>query len=153
MTFQLDPLNVKPQVLYVENTDKGFILEASGSRVGIGEFQPQAAGPFSAASLSGTFGENTGPSVFSDYQNHNGLLVLDGISSFGLTTDTSDTIQFLRTKIRGGTYAVSSNGRGTISFATGEEVAFWIISPDEFIWVFTVTPGDFGPALLDCFKL
>jgi hypothetical protein len=148
------PTSIKPQVLYLEDTNRGFILEAAGSEVTFGEIQPQAAGPFSAASLSGTFGENTGPPPVSIYQDTNGLGTLDGISSFSFTLDTSDTVQFLRTKIRGGTYTVDSNGRGTMSFP-GYELVFWIVSPNDFLCIFTVaqTPVlDTNPALAEFFR-
>jgi hypothetical protein len=148
------PTSMNPQVLYLESPNRGFILEAAGSEVTFGEIQPQAAGPFSAASLSGTFGENTGPPPVSIYQDTNGLSTLDGISSFSFTLDTSDTEQFLRTKIRSGTYTVDLNGRGTMSFP-GYELVFWIVSPNEFLCIFTVaqTPVlDTNPAFAEFFK-
>jgi hypothetical protein len=149
-----NPTSIKPQVLYLEDANRGFILEAAGSEVTFGEIRPQAAGPFSAASLSGTFGVSTWPPPVSIYQDSNGLSTLDGISSFSFTLDTSDTEQFLRTKIRSGTYTVGSNGRGTMSFP-GYELVFWIVSPNDFLCIYTVaqTPLlDTNPALAEFFK-
>jgi hypothetical protein len=152
MTFQLDPQNILSKVAYMEDVNAGFILDASGNVVDSGSFQPQAAGAFSPASIIGTYEEICGAPGAADFQNCIGFITLDGSGNWNLTLDTNDTIQFARTKVRNGTYAVASNGRGTMAFATGEQVVFWIVSPNEFISVFTVTPGDNGPDLLDSLK-
>lgn len=150
-----NPTIISPQVLYLEDTNRGFILEAAGSEVTFGEIQPQAAGPFSAASLSGTFGENTEPPPVSIYQDINGLSVSDGISSGTSTVDLSDPGR-LRTKFSsGGTYTVDSNGRGTSLVLPDDPLVFWIVSPNDFLCIATVrqAPLDTNPALLKYFRV
>jgi hypothetical protein len=155
ITFQFSPTNSKPHVLYLESSDRGFILEAPGSEVTFGEIKPQAAGSFSTASLLGTFGVGTWPPPYVSYQDSIGLSTLDGAGSFNVTIDTSDTEQFLRTKIRSGTYAASANGRGTVVLTGGELLVFWMVSPSEFLCIFTLrqVPLDTQPALLDFVQL
>jgi hypothetical protein len=152
MTLQLDPQTVESKTVYLEDVNKGFVLDASGTVIDIGSFQPQAAGPFNLASIAGTYEEICDAPGAVDFQNCIGFITLDGSGNWNMTLDTNDTIQFARTKVRNGTYTVAANGRGTLSFATGEQVVFWIVSPNEFISVFTVTPGDTGPNLADTRK-
>ena len=148
------PTSIQPQGLYLQDTNRGFIMEAAGREVTIGEIRPQAAGPFSAASLSGTLGDRTEPPLTSIYQDHTGLTVLDGVSNFTFTIDTSDTEQFLRTKIHSGTYSVESNGRATFLLADQVYVC-WIDVPEDALCVLTVTQTpvlDTNPALSQLFK-
>lgn len=63
---------------------------------------------------------------------------LDGVDAVNLTLDTSDKSQFLRTKIRSGTYAVDANGRETMAGLGGGDSVCWIVSPNEFLCIFTV---------------
>jgi hypothetical protein len=132
MTLQLDPATVRQQVLYLTDSNTGFILDIHDNEVNVGQFKPQSPGPFNAATVAGTFDLDCGPPLLSDFQTCVGLSTLDGVGNITSTIDSSDTIQNLRVKIRSGTYVVDANGRGTQSWTDGTVLTFWIVSPTEF---------------------
>jgi hypothetical protein len=132
MTLQIDPATVRQQVLYLTDSNTGFILDIHDNEVNVGKLKPQSPGPFNAATVAGTFALDCGLPLVSDNQTCIGLSTLDGAGNVTSTIDSSDTIQNLRVKIRSGTYVVEANGRGTESWTDGTVLTFWIVSPNEF---------------------
>ena len=121
-------------VAYFFNPNEAFLLQTSGTDVLFGRLKGQAAGPFSEASLSGTYLTYTGPPPGENAENDSGLTTFDGAGGLTATVDvvTFGNLQYLDFN---GTYTVAPNGRGTLIFsspATGSGV-FWVVSPGEVV--------------------
>ena len=132
MALQIDPVTVRQQVLYMTDSNAGYFLDIHDNEVNVGNLKPQSPGPFDATTVGGTMAIDCGPPLVSDFQTCVGLSTMDGAGNLTSTIDSSDFIQNLRVKIRGGTYTVDPNGRGTELWTDGTVLAFWIVSPNEF---------------------
>lgn len=120
---------------YLTGTNAGFLLDSGGNEAG--EFNPQAAGPFSNASLSGsllyggTYDVNTqGSKVETD------TVTLDGAGNISATDDTSGT-NGLATGTFTGSYSVNPDGTGNVGTGT----VMLVISNNEFVFI---DEGDSG---------
>ncbi len=121
-------------VAYLFKPNEAFLLQTSGTNALFGRLKGQAGGPFSEASLSGTYLTYTGPPVSERAENDSGLTTFDGAGGLTSTVDvvTFGNLQYLDFT---GTYTVAPNGRGTLIFsspATGSGV-FWVVSPGEIV--------------------
>lgn len=136
-------------VFYTIDTNQAFCIGSINGNPFFGIFEPQSAGPFTAATMKGTFVEGTAAPALSLVTNLSGVLTLDGISGVTGTQDegTSSALNVA------GTYALTStgatDGSATMTLTapsafTGE---FFIISPTEAVMVST-TSGDVNPALI-----
>lgn len=140
-------------VVYLISPNYGFLI-GQDSAASSGLVEPQAAGPFTAASftsyfnfgppLSGSF--DAGSSATNDFV---GSIVSDGISAISGTigeTTGSDALNLnLSTK---GSYTVSSSGSGFISFGSPTQLpsqfVFYLVSPTE-IRAISAVPSDTQP--------
>jgi hypothetical protein len=109
-------------VLYLDDQNDGYILDDSGD-VAFGFFGAQSSGPFSNATLSGTYTGGTWFSPASNSPNFTGTVTL------GNGTITGDVT---------GTYTVdpvSGRGTGTVSLPVfgSDNLVFYIIAPDNFM--------------------
>ncbi len=116
--------NTLNYVYYLDGVNDGYIL-GSGSSAEFGFFQPQAAGPFTSASVNGTFGgatffplTPTTPNLATEITLNNGSVSAN--TPAGALT---------------GTYTVAPSGRGTASVNLpvlgGKDLVFYVIGPDS----------------------
>jgi hypothetical protein len=118
-------------VLYLDAMNDGYILDDSGS-VGFGFFEAQAAGPFTNASLNGTFQGGTWFPPVSRSPNTVAAITLNNGGISGALT---------------GTYTVDSFGRGTgtvdLPLFGSNDVVFYVVGPNNFyIMGSDATTGD-----------
>lgn len=127
-------------VLYLVSPNQAFVM-GTDANVTFG-FMENQSGPFTAASLSGTYAggsvapvlPGTGASTQVD------VAVADGVSAVNFTTDSSTSSGLGQNLNSGGTYSLPAppnNGRGTITVNGSESEIFYMISPTEFISLFT----------------
>ena len=105
------------RVLYLVDKNKAFFLDTSAG-VGFGFIEPQAAGPFSNASLSGTLPAATAaPSVNPD-PDVCGLATLDASGSFTEIASASVVSGLFVDQTTSGKYSIAANGRGLVTNIT-----------------------------------
>ncbi|HEV2194057.1 MAG TPA: hypothetical protein VGR55_00610 [Candidatus Acidoferrum sp.] len=118
--------NTLNYVYYLDSVNDGYIL-GLGNSAEFGFFQPQAAGPFTTASINGTFGSATffpltpmAPNLATEITLNNGSMSAN--TPAGALT---------------GTYAVAPSGRGTASVNLpvlgGKDLVFYVIGPDSVV--------------------
>jgi hypothetical protein len=111
-------------VYYLDNANDGYILGLD-SNAEFGFFQPQAPGPFNAASINGTFAAGTflpetpgSPNLVTEVTLNNG--------DFSANTPSGAL---------SGTYSVGASGRGTatvnLPVLGGNDLVFYVISPNS----------------------
>lgn len=134
-------LNVFNQtfVIYLVGQNSAFVLEQPNNlSVQAGLIEPQAAGPFSDVSISGTFSSGGSSSPLDEtvgtYQGDLGPVYLtsNGTGSIGgYAFDSSGTYT--------ATYSVASNGRGTLTDSTNPsnpvQYVLYMISTNKFVAV------------------
>jgi len=107
-------------VLYLDGMNDGYILDSSAS-VGFGFFEAQATGPFTNASINGTFLGGTWFPPTSTSPNSAGAITLNSGVISGAAT---------------GAYVVSPDGRGTgtvnLPIFGSNDVVFYIVGPSNF---------------------
>jgi hypothetical protein len=151
-------------VLYMIGPDKAFLLRSAPGDPQSGLLQAQSPGPFSNASLSGSFTAGT----LTDIELYDptregaaeaGKIALDGA---GNATGTVDISAFNSLGPQGfmeqdapfqATYSISTNGRGTMTVTSleGGSYVLYVISPTSFFTTFigsTNMPSGFQPGLL-----
>ncbi len=117
--------NTVDYVYYLDDSNDGFILGESGNTVEFGYFQPQAPGPFSTATINGTFASATflpmtpaSPNLATEITLNNGSISAN--TPAGALT---------------GTYTVAASGRGTanvnLPVLGGSDLVFYVIGPDS----------------------
>jgi hypothetical protein len=127
-------------IFYLVNANEAFGIGTSAN-VTSGFFEPQSAGPFTNASLNAaySFGQLVPSAEFASSagagQFQTGEIVLDGAGNVSGTTDiiTSSDALFPNQSLAGGTYAVSSNGRGTVTYNGSISNVFYVISPTRAV--------------------
>jgi hypothetical protein len=119
---------------YLTGPNTGFLLDSGGGEVG--EFEPQAAGPFSNASLSGTFffGTYAVPNQGASVQT--GTVTLDGAGNYSGTGDNSGG-DGLSTQTVTDTYLANADGSGNV----GSGTVMLVISNNKFVFI---DEGDTG---------
>lgn len=155
ITLQLPSTRTYSAIAYLSGPNEGFLMrtpgEVGGGEVAVGSFKPQAAGPFTSASVSGSFRTNT-IALRPDWwaENDSGLTTFDGVSVVSSLIDMTFDTDLYHYDFDG-SYAVSANGRGTLTFTSpsaDRQVVFWVVSPAELVGIFTVDPSDPSPVLL-----
>jgi hypothetical protein len=113
---------------YLTGPNAGFLLDSGGGEVG--EFEPQAAGPFSNASLSGTFffGTYAVPNQGSSVQT--GTVTLDGAGNYSGTGDNSGG-DGLSSQTVTDTYLANADGSGNV----GSGTVMLMISNNKFVFI------------------
>jgi hypothetical protein len=136
-----------PPLLYLAGLNTGFIVDASPG-VDTGSFEPQSAGPFSNASLSGSFFGGLAEAVIQSAQAEVDLLAPDGSGNITGTTDISSTsAQDTGSPFLAATYTVNSDGTFSVSSSDGA-VAGIIISNTKFVMISPSTFATSDPTLL-----
>jgi len=112
--------NTRNFILYLDAMNDGYVLESSGN-VSFGFFEAQATGPFTNASINGTFAGGTWFPPVSTAPNNAAAITLNNGAITGAVT---------------GTYTVDSSGRGTaavnLPLFGGNDVVFYIVGPNNF---------------------
>jgi len=133
--------------LYAISPNTAFVMDASTSKVAIGEMKSQVAvTPFSNSNILGTYLFGPGDPIEETTPLDSGIANLDGGSSLnGLgviagTEDISQPSTLSPSQALNGTYSVSSvsnNGRGAILLTSpaGKTIAVWVTSTTEFVGV------------------
>lgn len=129
-------------VLYLVNSTEAFVLTSTaqqGQPPLLGHLSPQSAGPFTAASLSGTYAEGSTLPSTAATRNVSGVLALDGISGITGTQDESTTAANTPTETVAGTFTIFDNtaGTGTLSLTSPTSLSglFVIASPTKFVYL------------------
>ena len=128
-------------VAYFFDANEAFLMQTQpGNDVLLGSIQPQATGPFDAASIAGRFLTIAGAPATEQVENQCGVTTFDGKGSFSTGMDTNNNLHddpstWLRHLDLKGTYTVAPNGRGTMSFdpSSSRGMVFWIISPGQIV--------------------
>jgi hypothetical protein len=152
MTLQLGSAG-STQVAYFIGQNQGFLMQTSGTDVLLGSFKPQSGGPFTGASLSGTFLTNSRAPTGEWSENDTGITTFDGVSALTATINYSLPVQSSGENDLTGTYALTANGRGTITY-TGVNLPFviWVISPTELVELDTASSIDYLPIVMQFHK-
>jgi hypothetical protein len=122
-------------LFYLVGPNQGFSIGASAN-VSSGFMEPQSAGPFTNSSLSGTyaFGQFVPSALPGQFQT--GESVADGAGNLSGTSDVASTASLLPAQsLAGGVYAISSNGRGTLSWNGSLANVFYVISPTQWVMI------------------
>ncbi len=125
---------------YLISANQGVFV-GQGSSTVFGQFVPQTGGPFSNASISGSYAAGSlAPLDYTNGQNELDVASADGNGTMNVNTDSSGSgglDQSFGTIV---SYSISSNGRGTAA-AQGDQspAVVYTISPAEFIVLFPKT--------------
>jgi hypothetical protein len=138
-------------IAYLVSSDQAFILNTSNS-VLFGLEEPQAAGPFSNGTMTGTYAGLTNTPATFNVLVFSGEFTADGGSPTGNLNGTEDigTPQGQSSGVAfNGTYSVSSspaNGRGTVAITSGSggSAAVYMLSSSKFV---TLSLSDPNPAV------
>jgi hypothetical protein len=154
-----NPLNILPLVLchtrgcafsvgglapvfYMVDTNQGFGISTS-TNVTSGFFEPQSTGPFSNASLNATYFFGQAPPSAEAFQFQTGELTLDGagnVSGASAAINTFSDALSPAQRWTGQTYAISSTGRGTLSYNGDVVSILYVISPTKWVSIDTGPP-------------
>jgi hypothetical protein len=143
----VDPNNVflKPVwYIYAIAPNRAFVMDASSSKVGLGEISPQTSlPPFNNSQIVGNFFFGSDEAATSTVPLFSGTAYFDGgnsnqgMGNVSGTLDESTTSDFLSNQTLLGTYVVSStsnNGRGPILLTNPpSSYALWLISGSHFV--------------------
>lgn len=150
-------------VLYMVSPNKAFLLFPPPGDPQVGLLQPQTAGPFNDASISGSFTAGTLTSVeppSREAATEDGILTLDGAGNATGTVDISSAFIFGPSQSFmtpdepfQGTYSVSTNGRGmmTVTSLEGGTYVLYVISSTSFFTMYVGSLqviGGFQPGLV-----
>lgn len=140
-----------PPVFYLTGLNTGFIVDAAPG-VDTGTFEPQSAGPFSNASLSGNFFGGMAEVVIQSAQAEVDPIAPDGNGNITGITDISSTSgQDGGSPFFAATYNVNSDGTFSVS-SSGGAVAGIIISSTKFVMFSPSTLATPYPTLLEVQK-
>ncbi len=136
-----------PPLFYLTGLNTGFIVDASPG-VDTGSFEPQSAGPFTDASVSGSFFGGMAEVAIQSAQAEVDPVSPDGSGNISGTTEISSiseqdaTLSFLAA-----TYSVNSDGTFSVS-SSGGGVAGIIVSSTKFVMFSPSTAATSYPTLL-----
>jgi hypothetical protein len=123
---------------YLVSPETAFFVRTDSGPVASGSLFAQHGGPFTAASLAGSYAfgltgfTSTGDIDFS------GQFTADGAGNLAGTDDINDYGSLLPNLQLTGVYTVSPNGRGTMEMTTGGVTSnqrFYLVSPSRFVVV------------------
>jgi len=136
-----------PPIFYLSDLNTGFIVDASPA-VDTGSLEPQSAGPFNNATLSGNFFGGMAEAVLQNVQAEVDPIAADGSGNIMGTTVTSSTsAQDSGCSFLAATYAVNSDGTFSVS-TSGGTVAGIIISSTKFVMYSPSAAATSYPTLL-----
>lgn len=117
---------------YMVSSERVLFVQVDSFAVTIGALDAQQGGPFSTASVSGNFGFLVTGETSNGATSISGQLAADGGGSLTATEDINEAGTLSAGVPLDGTYAISSNGRGTLTITgTGvvtTELRLYIIS-------------------------
>jgi len=131
------PVAQVPTSIVMVAPNTALMLEGTAAQAGndtqTGLLQPQSAGSFSTASLSGTliFGsdEPAKTAVAVDV----GTIAITSPGVFTITEDSSDTSGLHPDQVITGTYTMTANGRGDIAITGGGTAVIWMLGPNKAV--------------------
>ncbi|MGD0226113.1 MAG: putative Ig domain-containing protein [Terriglobia bacterium] len=136
-----------PPVFYLAGLNTGFIVDTAPG-VDAGSFEPQSAGPFNNASLSGNFFGGIAEVAMQTEQAEVDPVTANGSGNMTGTTDISSmSAQDAGSCFLAATYAVNSDGTFSVS-TSGGAVAGIIISSSKFVMFSPATFLTANPTLL-----
>jgi hypothetical protein len=125
-----------PPVLYLYGPNQGFLV-GTDPDVTFGILDPQAAGPFSNASFSGTYTFGTeGPSA-STVTMESGVLTADGNGNVAGTSDQSGAAGLTQNQSFNFTYSSPANGVGNV----GSNTTAILISGNNLVFINNTSPN------------
>jgi hypothetical protein len=151
MALQLGPGNTEAVTAYFFGQNEAFLTRIAGPFVLFGSIKPQTAGPFTSASISGTFPTATGAPTGEEAENASGLTNFDGAGAITSTMDITNNTGLHHFDFTG-SYTVAANGRGTLTFTSppsNRPVVFWVISPKELVGIGTFDPSNDTSTVLE----
>jgi hypothetical protein len=136
-----------PPVFYLTGQNAGFIVDASPG-VDTGSFEPQSAGPFTNASVSGNFFGGMAEVVNQSAQAEVGPVNPDGSGNITGTTEiVSTSAQNSGLPFPAATYAVNPDGTFSVSSSSGT-VTGVVISSTKFVMFSPSTFATSYPTLM-----
>jgi hypothetical protein len=149
-----------PAVFYLYGQNQGFVIEGPSTTLPYavaGEILTETGAPYAVgtpiAATSG-FTTETPAAVFAEEDV--GLAVLNNTGQFLL--QTVDTTNYPPSSVQGqsftGTYTLAASGRGAVSITSPSNLtlAFYVVSPGEYVVIATVGNGDTLPVLFHASK-
>jgi hypothetical protein len=122
-------------VLYMVSTNQAFVM-GTDANVTFG-FMENQSGPFTTASLSGTYAGGSIATVLPGAGTQVDIEVADGVSAVNFTTDSSTSGGLGQNLDTSGTYSLpTGTSRGTITVGGIQTEIFYMVSPTEFISLF-----------------
>jgi hypothetical protein len=129
----VDSCGINPPILYMTTANTGLLIDAANG-VDVGSFEPQAAGPFSNASLSGTFVGGL-PEVVNQNINTDSVAEMAATSgSFGGTRTLTSTTSQTEDSPIADTYSVNPDGTFTTGSSSPNVVGI-VINSNKFVMI------------------
>jgi len=138
----LSAATVQP-VIYLVGQNQGFVVDGSAS-VSTGTIDPQAIGPFSNASLSGTYVFGNAPPVTSNPMSSAGVATADGAGKLSGTLDENNNGTLAGDQAFSTTYTISANGRATLG---SNDDILYVISPTRAVYIPGINAGTTDPTI------
>jgi hypothetical protein len=122
-------------VMYLVASNEAFLI-GTDPGVSFGFVQGQTGGPFSAASLSGTYAGGSLSPVGPTVNNQAGIAVV-GSNTLTLTTNISNTSGLFQNQTADVSYTVTANGRVALTEGTSTTEVLYLISPSQYVGIST----------------
>jgi hypothetical protein len=119
-----------PPVLYLYGQNQGFVVGTDPNGT-FGILEPQAAGPFSNASLSGAYTFGTENPSASTVTMESGVVTADGNGNAAGTSDQSSSTGLAQNQALNLTYSFSANGTGNV----GTNTTAILISGNKLVFI------------------
>jgi len=129
-----DGSNFAP-VMYLVASNEAFLI-GTDPGVSFGFVQGQTGGPFSGASLSGTYAGGSLSPVGPTVNNQAGIAVV-GSNMLTLTTNISNTSGLFQNQTADVSYTVTANGRAALTEGTSTTEVLYLISPSQWVGIST----------------
>jgi uncharacterized repeat protein (TIGR01451 family) len=116
-------------VFYLVSANKGFVV-GTDSAVASGSFEPQTGGPFTNASVNGTFSFGSITPVEANVSDESGVATFNGLGGISGTSDSTTGSTLNSGQAFSETYSFAASGRGTL--VSGNSI-FYLISPTKVL--------------------
>jgi hypothetical protein len=144
-----------PAVFYLFGQNQGFVIEGPSTTYPYavaGEILSQTGAPFAVGTpLATTSGFSTETPASTFAEEDVGLVVLSNTGQFLMQTvdSTFNPPSSVQGQSFTGTYTLAASGRGAVSITTPSalSLAFYVVSPGEYVVIATVGNGDTLPVL------
>lgn len=129
-------------VVYLVSANEGFVIGTDPS-VTFGFLTLQSGGPFSAASLSGSYAGGTVTPPVSAAGSEVDLVVADGVGTLTFTSDISNSNGQSQNQTSSQTFSLlsTSNGRGVVPSSGTTTGVFYMVSPTQY-WSLSLVNGN-----------